>query len=137
MAEPAAVCIRVDALETALAKLSKIQDTQPTLPITPGTPIALSFQDHEARLDYIDHDHQVIIDSLDKLHTQITTIETDPTVQPGQFATLTVSIAETKDKTDTIIQNVTEHIAEEKAVLNSTMDKYHHLYDGRLPLNNQ
>jgi len=117
------VCIRVDALETALANISQKQETQPTLPITPGTPLALRFQDHEERLDYIDRDHQVIIDFLDKLHTQVTNNETEPTAQTGQYATLTASIAETKEKTDAIIEKVTEHIAAEKAALNSTMDR--------------
>ena len=69
MVEPAMVSIHVDALETVLANLSQKQDTQPTLPITPGTPIYVRFIDHEARLDYIDNDHQVIINSIDKLHT--------------------------------------------------------------------
>ena len=77
----------------------------------------------EHRLDYIDRDHQVIIDSLDKLHTQVNDSATARPALPGQFATLTASIAETKDKTDTIVQQVTEHIAAEKAVLTSTMDR--------------
>ena len=95
MTVPDMVNIRVDAFETALAAQTQPQTNPQTFSLTPGTHIHVRLTSQDTRLDDIHNDHQVIIDSLDNLHTKITETENEETTQPDQLTNLTTSIAQT------------------------------------------
>ena len=95
MTVPDMVNVRVDAFETALAAQIQPQTNLQTFSLTLGTHIHVRLTAQDTRLDDIHNDHQVIIDSLDNLHTKITETENEETTQPDQLTNLTTSIAQT------------------------------------------
>ena len=98
------VNVRVNALETALeAHTQQCTNTQ-TFPFILGTQINLRLTSQDTRLDDIDSDHKIIIDSLDNLHTKITDNTNEQAIHPDHLTDLNALIAQTQEHTDNIIQ---------------------------------
>ena len=123
MTAPDLVNVRVNALETALEAHTQQCTNTPTSPFAPGMQIHLHLTAQDTRLDDIDIDNQVIIDSLDNLHTKITENSNEEATHPDHLTDLNTSIAQTQERTDNIIQQVTDICAREKEVQQSTLDR--------------
>ena len=108
MTVPDLVNVRVNTLETALEAHTQQCTNTHTSPFTSGTQIHLRLTAQDTRLDDIDNDHQVIIDSLDNLHTKITDNSNEQVTHPDHLTDLNASITQTHEHTDNIIQQVTD-----------------------------
>ena len=117
------VNVRVNALETALeAHTQQCTNTQ-TFQFIPGTQINLRLTSQDTRLDDIDSDHKIIIDSLDNMHTKIHDNANEQVIHPDHLTDLNALIVQTQEHTDNIIQQVTNICAREKEVQQSTLDR--------------
>ena len=91
-ATPDLINVRVNAIEAALEAHTQQCTNTPTSSYTPGTQIHLRLTEQDTRLDAIDSDHQLIIDSLDTLHTKITNNSNEPATHPGPLTDINASI---------------------------------------------
>ena len=116
--------MRVNTLDTELKTLKQHLTNTPTFPSTgnkTGTHFHLRLTEQDARIDKIDRDHQLIIDSLDTLHTKITDGPNEPVADPIPLTDLNASIVHTQEDTTNINRRVTTLCARERELQKSTL----------------
>ena len=119
--------IRVNTLDTELEAPKQQLTNTPNTPTSPsignrtGTQIHLRLTEQDARIDELDSDHQLIIDSLDTLHTKITDGSNKPAAHPVPLTNLNALIFHTQEDTTNIDRCVTVLCAREKEFQKSTL----------------
>ena len=109
--------IRVNSLTTELAALKQQLTNTQTSPSTSDTictPIHHRLADQDDHIDQIDSDHQLIIDSLNTLHTKITDDSNEPAANHVPLTNLTTSVVRTKEDIVNINHRVTTLCARKK-----------------------
>ena len=126
-ASPDLINIRVNILDTELEAPKQQLTNTPNTPTSPsignttGIKIHLRLTEHDTRIDAIDNKNQLIIDSLDTLHTKIIDNSNDPATQPDPLTDLTASLVHMQESIDNINQRVTDLCARETEFQKSTL----------------
>ena len=111
----------LDALKQQLTNTK----TSPSTDVTIVTPIYHRLKDQDDRIDKLDSDHQILIDSLDTLHAKITTTpgrnSNEPTANHSSITTLTAKVVYIQEDNANLDRHITDLYAREREFQQSTL----------------